>query len=56
MGFNDETKRMFFIMFYTIVTTLLVLNTINSKLLVDMFYTAIFVCIYLKYLYVTVSN
>lgn len=56
MEFDDRSKRIVFIIFYTMLTTLLVLNAINSKVLVDIFYTVIFVCIYLKYIFITISS
>lgn len=54
MEFSDKTKKVVFIIFYTFITILLVINSIRSKLIIDISYTTIFVCIYFKYLYRTI--
>lgn len=51
MEFNEKTRKVVFIILYTIITILLVLNTIRSKLIVDIVYSLIFLFLYLKYLF-----
>lgn len=56
MEFNEKTRKVLFVIFYTFITILLVLNTIKSRLLVDMVYSLIFIILYLKYLYKLAIN
>lgn len=56
MKFNEKTRKVLFVIFYTLITILLILNAIKSRLLVDMVYSLIFIILYLKYLYKLAIN
>lgn len=55
MIISDELRNKLFLTIYTVVTVLLIINTIRFKLLIDIIYTVIFVCIYLRYVYINLS-
>lgn len=55
MIISDKLRKKLFLTLYTVVTALLIINTIRFKLLIDAVYTIIFVCIYLRYIYISLS-
>lgn len=56
MKIKTNTKNILFLTIYTIITTMLIINTVRYKLIVDIVYTAIFIVIYLRYLYTNIFN
>lgn len=56
MKFKISKKNMLFLTIYTIITTMLIINTVRYKLLVDIIYTAIFIGIYFRYLYINIFS
>lgn len=56
MKLKINTKNMLFLTIYTLITTMLIINTIRYKLIVDMIYTVIFIGIYLRYLYINIFS
>ncbi len=56
MKLNTKKKQIIFIILYTIITIVLILNAFSSKLLIDILYTLLFLGIYLKYLYRSIYN
>ena len=55
MKISDKLRKRLFLTLYTVVTALLIINTIRFKILVDAIYTVIFVCIYLRYVYISLT-
>lgn len=55
MIISDKLRKKLFLILYTVVSALLIVNAIRLKLLIDVIYTIIFVCIYLRYVYISLS-
>ena len=55
MIISDKLRKKLFLTIYTVITAVLIINTIKSEQLVDIVYTFIFVCIYLRYIYISLS-
>lgn len=56
MRLKVSKKDMLFLTIYTLIATMLIINTIRYKLVVDIIYTIIFMVIYFRYLYVNIFN
>lgn len=56
MRLKVNKKDILFLTIYTLISTMLIINTIRYKLVVDVIYTVIFMFIYFRYLYVNIFN
>lgn len=56
MKIKTNKKDLLFLTIYTLIATMLIINTIRYKLMVDIIYTIIFMAIYFRYLYVNIFN
>lgn len=55
MIINDRLRKRLFLVMYSLVTALLIVNAIRFKILIDTIYTIIFVCIYIRYVYISLT-
>ena len=56
MKLKSNKNSIIFLAIYTLITTMLIINTIKYKLVVDAIYTIIFITIYIRYLYINIFN
>lgn len=56
MIFKNNVRKMLFLVVYTLIVTMLIINTVKHKLVIDMVYTIIFTSVYIRYLYKNVLN
>ena len=56
MIFKNNIRRMLFLVVYTLVVAVLIINTVKHKLVIDLIYTIIFTFVYVRYLYKIFAN
>lgn len=56
MKMKINKKDILFLTIYTLIATMLIINTVRYKLIVDIIYTIIFMAIYLRYLYINIFD
>lgn len=56
MQFNDKTRKVIFVVIYTMIATMLIINAVKFKILIDILYTIGFMLIYIRTLYTIIFN
>lgn len=56
MQFNDKTRKVIFVVIYTMITAILIINAVKYNILIDILYSIIFTLIYIRTIYTMIFN